>query len=244
MTKTAPGHLSETLKQRSLIVAAPAQASNSSTNAHIQGNVDLAIGVAVAPGVLLGAAPGCRLVISTGVCLAADVVVQARHGDLVLEPGVSLGSGVLVVGHGVIGQHTCVGANSTIINPALGASQVVAPGSLLGDPSQIPSQAPSQGQASTAQNPPPSKASSYANGSSAHGSYGVGNSFQNSSAQNGSTPNGASVSGSFGGSSGSGSGKSSGQGKPVYGKAQVNRLLITLFPQRQALNGASPEDRP
>lgn len=231
MTQTAPGHLSETLKQRSLIVAAPAQASNSSTNGHIQGDVDLAPGVAVAPGVLLGAAPGCRLVISTGVCLAADVVVQARHGDLILEPGVSLGSGVLVVGHGAIGQHTCVGANSTVINPALGASQVVAPGSLLGVPSQALSQA------STAQNAPSSRASSYANGSSAHG---MGHSVQNGNTQNGSTQNGSSMSGSFGSSSNG----SSGQGKSVYGKAQVNRLLTTLFPQRQALNGASPEDRP
>lgn len=196
--------------------------------------MDLAPGVAVAPGVLLGAAPGCRLVISSGVCLAADVVVQARHGDLVLEPGVSLGSGVLVVGHGVIGQHTCVGANSTVINPALGPSQVVAPGSLLGDPSQAP----------TAQNPPSSKSSSYANGSSAHDAHSMGHGVQHGSAQNGSTPSGTSISGSFGGSSNGSSGRSSGQGKPVYGKAQVNRLLTTLFPQRQALNGASPEDRP
>ncbi len=219
-------------------MAVTAQASNSSTNGHMQGNVDLAPGVTVAPGVLLGAAPGCRLVISSGVCLAADVVVQARHGDLVLEPGVSLGSGVLVVGHGAIGQHTCIGANSTVINPALGASQVVAPGSLLGDPSQALSQAPKQvqSQGSTPQSAPSSRASSYANGSSAHG--------MGHSAQNGSTPNGSSVSGSSGGSPGGSAGVSSGQGKSVYGKAQVNRLLTTLFPQRQALNGASPEDRP
>ena len=204
----------------------------------MQGNVDLAPGVAIAPGVLLGAAPGCRLVISSGVCLAADVVVQARHGDLVLEPGVSLGSGVLVVGHGSIGQHTCIGANSTVINPALGASQVVAPGSLVGDPSQSQNQV--QSQASTPQSAPSSQTSSYANGSSAHG--------MGHSAQNGSAPNGSSVSGRFGespsGSSSSSSSGSSGQGKSVYGKAQINRLLTTLFPQRQALNGASPEDRP
>ncbi len=200
----------------------------------MQGDVDLAPGVTVAPGVLLGAAPGCRLVISSGVCLAADVVVQARQGDLVLEPGVSLGSGVLVVGHGAIGQHTCIGANSTLINPALGASQVVAPGSLLGDPSQAQKQAQNQvqNQESSSQRASSSRASSYANGSSAQGT--------GHSAQNGSTPNGSSVSGSSSGSAGG----SAGQGKSVYGKAQVNRLLTTLFPQRQALNGASPEDRP
>ncbi len=198
----------------------------------MQGNVDLAPGVTVGPGVLLGAAPGCRLVISSGVCLAADVVVQARHGDLVLEPGVSLGSGVLVVGHGEIGQHTCIGANSTVINPALGASQVVAPSSLLGDSSQGLGQV--QSRASTTQSATSSGASSssYINGLSAKG---IGH-----AAQNGSTPTNSSISDSFGNSPS----VSSGQGKSVYGKAQVNRLLTTLFPQRQALNGASPEGRP
>jgi carbon dioxide concentrating mechanism protein CcmN len=39
-------------------------------------------------------------------------------------------------------------------------------------------------------------------------------------------------------------GGQTGNGATVYGKTQVNRLLDTLFPHRQALNGASPEDRP
>ncbi len=193
----------------------------------IQGDVDIAPGVAVAPGVLLGAAPGCRLVISVGVCLAADVVVQARQGDLVLEPGVSLGSGVLVVGHGSIGQHTCIGAHSTVINPVLGASQVVAPGSLLGDPSQS-SPAP-QAQAPHAQ----AAFDSYGSGPSGNTANGAGPSMAGASAQNGHSLNGNSA-----------AAVTPSHGSPVYGKTQVNRLLATLFPHRQALHGASPEDRP
>ncbi|MGB3201480.1 MAG: hypothetical protein WBA99_11285 [Nodosilinea sp.] len=189
-------------------MALSAQANYSPAASHIQGNVDMASGVAMAPGVLLGAAPGCRLVISAGVCLGADAVVQASQGDLVLEPGVSLGSGVLVVGHGSIGQHTCVGANSTIINPDLGASQVIAPGSLLGDPSQS----------------------------------GPGLGVQQSSNAGSGDRAGQAVSRSpYGGNHGNGSGLN---GSSVYGKAQVNRLLTTLFPHRQALNGATPEDKP
>lgn len=171
----------------------------------------------MASGVLLGAAPGCRLVISAGVCLGADTVVQARRGDLVLEPGVSLGSGVLIVGYGSIGQHSCIGANSTIFNPVLGASQVVAPGSLLGDPSQPDSEQGHRQNFSAG-------AGDRSSGSGGQATYG-------SSHENGSGLNGSSNGSGLNGSS-------------VYGKTQVNRLLATLFPHRQALNGATPEDRP
>ncbi|NJL48493.1 MAG: hypothetical protein HC929_14705 [Leptolyngbyaceae cyanobacterium SM2_5_2] len=65
------------------------------------GQVVVAPGVAQANNVILGAARGCRLVISPGVCLGCDVIVQAARGDLVIEPGAILGSGVLVVGRGL-----------------------------------------------------------------------------------------------------------------------------------------------
>lgn len=188
-------------------MAVPAQANQLPINGHTEGNVDVAPGVAIASGVMLAAAPGCRLVISPGVCLGADAIVQAQQGDLVLEPGVSLGSGVLVVGYGFIGQHTCIGSNSTVINPALGASQVIAPRSLLGDPSQG------------------SGADVNQNGSGASGRFACGASggfAQGQPGHNGSASNGSSV----------------------YGKAQVNRLLTTLFPNRQGLNGATPEHKP
>ncbi|MGB3137832.1 MAG: hypothetical protein WBB18_13600 [Nodosilinea sp.] len=227
-------------------MAVPAQANNPSPDGYIQGNVDLAPGVAVAPGVLLGAAPGCRLVIAAGVCLGASAVVQARQGDLMLEIGVSLGSGVLVVGHGTIGQHTCIGANSTVINPSLGASQVLAPGSLVGDPSQPPlaQRQPTQAGTSVGRSP--------ANNSGGAGGYvqGLGTSDQNGS-QGGYTQPGFSNGGIANGSTGNGgaldsdiSGGSTANGSLVYGKAHVNRLLATLFPHRQTLNGATPEDRP
>lgn len=224
----------------------PAQASNPSTNGHIQGNVDLAPGVAMAPGVLLGAAPGCRLVISAGVCLGADVVVQARHGDLVLEPGVSLGSGVLVVGHGSIGQHTCIGSNSTVINPDVGAAQVVAPGSLVGDPSQPdPAQPPasSSSEAGVGAVSPVKHGAHAANGNAGFGLVnGQHGRIQGGNAQYGSTFNSNTSNGStFNGNTSNGSRLN---GSSVYGKTQVNRLLSTLFPHRQALNGATSEDKP
>lgn len=257
-------------------MAVLAQDSNASTNAHIQGNVDLATGVAVASGVVLEAAPGCRLVISAGVCLGADVVVQARQGDLVLELGVSLGSGVLVVGHGSIGPHTCVGANSTVINPSLGASQVVAPGSLMGDPSQA-SAAPGSAETNAGDKAGGAKTDGSRTGGAetsgyagaypaypAYPAYGADQGSQNGSAQGGSVSNGytsnshglpnsavpnSAMTGSFSNGSSSHAEHPSaiaqtGSGSSVSGKTQVNRLLATLFPHRQPLNGATPEDRP
>ncbi|PSN13826.1 hypothetical protein C7293_14305 [filamentous cyanobacterium CCT1] len=238
-----------------MTVVVPAQASNPSTNGYIQGNVDLAPGVAVAPGVLLGAAPGCRLIISAGVCLGADVVVQARQGDLVLEPGVSLGSGVLIVGHGSVGQHTCIGSNSTVINPNLGASQVVAPGSLVGDPSQPVSETSqtSGGGSSIGVASPAKNETHVANGIAGYRSI---NGNQSASTQgenahyggsngnttNGNTTNGNTANGNI--ASGNASNGNRLNGSSVYGKAQVNHLLSTLFPHRQALNGATSEDKP
>ncbi|MEA5452310.1 hypothetical protein VB780_27295 [Leptolyngbya sp. CCNP1308] len=218
-------------------MAVSAEAIAQPTNGYIQGDVDLAPGVAIAPGVLLAVAPGCRLVISAGVCLGADVVVQVRHGDLVIEPGASLGSGVLIIGYGSIGQHTCIGANSTIINPNLGAAQSIAPGSLLGDPTQT-----SSAQASSSSGVAPNT-NHYIYGTTdnlrtvGNAVNGSGNAAVGTAAQNGSIPNGIAQNGN------AQSGVEQ-NGSSVYGKTQVNRLLATLFPQRQALNGASPEDRP
>ncbi len=222
-------------------MAVSAQATSQPTNGYIQGDVDLAPGVAIAPGVLLGAAPGCRLVISAGVCLGADVVVQARQGDLVIELGASLGSGVLVVGHGSIGQHTCIGANSTLINPTIGASQAIAPGSLLGDPTQTSSAQETASSGFTPSTSSPVSGTASNLGTTENALNGSGNAT-GGAAQNGSIPKDIAQDGDTQNSVGH---NVAGQnGSSVYGKTQVNRLLATLFPQRQLLNGASSEDRP
>ncbi|MEB3289176.1 MAG: hypothetical protein VKI82_04625 [Leptolyngbya sp.] len=92
--------------------------------------------MALADDAVLDAAPGCRLVLAPGVCVGSGVIIQAIRGDVIIEPGAVLGSGVLIVGTGRIGQNACIGAESTLINPALPSGQVVPPHSLIGDPSQ------------------------------------------------------------------------------------------------------------
>lgn len=97
----------------------------------VHGNVEIDPSVAIAPGSILEAEPGCRLIVATGVCLGTDVTLQARWGDLVIEPGVSLGSGVLVVGAGRIGHRSCIGSASTLINPQILPQTTLPPRSLV-----------------------------------------------------------------------------------------------------------------
>ncbi|NEO26596.1 MAG: hypothetical protein F6K03_06785, partial [Kamptonema sp. SIO4C4] len=64
---------------------------------------------AIAPGAILNAAPNCQIWIGPGVCLGMGVVLNAYRGNISLETGVSLGPGVLIVGHSTVGANTCVG---------------------------------------------------------------------------------------------------------------------------------------
>ncbi len=118
---------------------------NSPQADHRYGRVDLATSGTISPDAILGADPGCRLVIRPGVCLGSGVLIRASQGDLVIDTGASLGMGVLVVGRGRIGCYACIGANSTLINPEVADRQVLAPDTLLGDPSPSRSSSGSNG---------------------------------------------------------------------------------------------------
>jgi carbon dioxide concentrating mechanism protein CcmN len=108
----------------------------SHTHYYCGGNVKIAPTVAIASGVVLQALPGGSIEIQSGACLGAGVVIQVKHGKVLIGAGASLGTGVLVVGSGSIGQGACVGPASTLINPAIPAQAVVPPHSLWGnDPS-------------------------------------------------------------------------------------------------------------
>ncbi|MBU6230735.1 MAG: hypothetical protein KGQ93_13760 [Cyanobacteria bacterium REEB459] len=121
------------------------QPSCQNSGVQCYGQVTLAAGVAISDGVILVADPGCHLVVAAGVCLGRGVLVRASRGHLIIETGANLGSGVLVVGQGRIGAHSCIGSNSTLVDPDLQSSQVVAPGWLAGqfDPLALDGSEPS-----------------------------------------------------------------------------------------------------
>ncbi len=103
------------------------------SNSYIQGDVTIESGAVIAPGVLLQAGPNSRIIIEAGACLGMGVILQAYEGTLEIQAGASLGAGVLVVGSGKIGSNACIGTTSTLLNPCVEPSQVIAPGSLLGE---------------------------------------------------------------------------------------------------------------
>lgn len=225
----------------------------------LAGQVEVADGVALADDVVLDAAPGCRLVLAPGVCLGSGVIIQAIRGDLVVEPGAVLGSGVLVVGTGRIGQNACIGAESTLVNPAIQTGQVVAPRSLLGDPSRSQVARPDSTCASdfaptgepppqpltavrdeviappsgplNGQGPSPSEAEAEATAEAVTEPPTADSPTLPTASEIASQPATGAVQ------------------PPAHGQKQVQQLIATLFPHRQPLNGVSPngvspEDKP
>ena len=99
----------------------------SHTHYYRGGDVVVDHSAAIAPGVVLRAAPNASIRIASGVCIGAGVVIQAKQGCVYVEAGVSLGTGVLIVGHGYVGKDACVGPSSTLINPAIAPNTLIPP---------------------------------------------------------------------------------------------------------------------
>jgi carbon dioxide concentrating mechanism protein CcmN len=102
----------------------------------VSGEVVIHPTAAIASGVLLQADPGCRVVVGSGVCVGSGSILHANQGDLVLEAGVILGSGVLIIGKSTIGENACIGSLTTILGCSVEPSQFVPAESLLGDRSR------------------------------------------------------------------------------------------------------------
>jgi carbon dioxide concentrating mechanism protein CcmN len=163
----------------------------------VSGDVTIHPTAAIAPGVLLQADPGCRLVIEAGVCVGIGAILHAHQGNVIIKAGVTLGSGVLIVGQVMVGENACIGSATTLLNQSISPQQHVAAGSLIGDNSRQtdlteqvgefvePPAAPQNdsAQGSTQENPPPAA-------------------------------------------------------QVIYGRAYLEKIMVTMFPSRQMGNQA------
>ncbi|MDA0265833.1 MAG: carbon dioxide concentrating mechanism protein [Cyanobacteria bacterium] len=187
---------------------------------YVAGAVTIAPDVAIAPGAVLKALPGSCLVIRARACIGTGVIIQAQQGTLTLEEGVSLGAGVLVVGRGVIGAHACVGAESTLLDPTIGKSEVLPARSLLGDQSRTLAS-------------PPESSSSTTDGTAAHDDS-TNRQPQAPVSEPAPEPRGSTVpaedSTPLAGAA------------TVYGREHIAGLIQTLFPHRQPLSTANSEN--
>lgn len=166
---------------------------------YVSGNVIIHPSAAIAPGVMLQADPGSQLVVAAGVSIGMGTILHAHQGSLILEAGVTLGSGVLIVGAGKIGAQACIGAMTTILNCSVEPKQAIPAGSLLGDDSRavvVPTDVEAPKPVTDPVAPQPADASP--------------------------SPPEPPASTSI-----------------VYGQAYLQRMLITMFPQRR-FSGPSP----
>lgn len=104
---------------------------------YVSGDVTIDPGATLAPGVILQAAADSQLRIAAGVCVGRGVIIQVYQGILEIETGVVLGSGVLILGAGTIGESACIGSETTIWESSIAPQQVVAARSLIGDQSCV-----------------------------------------------------------------------------------------------------------
>ncbi len=199
---------------------------------YVSGEVVVHPSAVIAPGVMLQADPGCRLVIGAGVCVGQGTILHAHQGTLLIEVGVVLGNGVLIVGKGTIGSHACIGPFSTLISCSVAANQLIPPRSLLGDasrrvmladtPTILVDEEVSTPEAQANQPSQPSVPSQPSTPPS--------------------SPDPASDSPPPSPAASASASPSEKTMTQVYGQAYVERIMITMFPHRQSLNGSSSND--
>ncbi len=108
----------------------------SNKDVYISGDVTIDPSAALAPGVILQAAPNSRIIIGAEVSIGMGTVINAHQGEIAIASGATLGAGVLIVGASEIGSNACIGTATTIFNNSVDSMAVIAPGSLIGDSSR------------------------------------------------------------------------------------------------------------
>lgn len=228
---------------------------------YISGEVKIHPSAVIAPGVIIQAATGSKIVIGAGVCIGMGSVIQLDAGTLEIEAGANLGAGFLMVGEGKIGANACIGAATTVFRCSVAPNALVAPGSILGDNSRdivgatIVEDTPMLQDSTVATNNSPQLTQA----SDIEDVWGLANpATATPQTNNGSTPpepqpqteenppsgsQNQSPSYTSQTPSTSQSTESTDKfGTNIYGQTSVQRLLVTLFPHRQSLNKPLPED--
>jgi carbon dioxide concentrating mechanism protein CcmN len=97
----------------------------------ISGDVTVHPTANIGSGVLLHADPGSQLVVGVGACIGAGCILHAHTGTLFIGDGVILGMGTLVFGTTQVGERSCVGADSSLIDVSIAPNTVLPPNSLI-----------------------------------------------------------------------------------------------------------------
>lgn len=210
----------------------------SHTHYCVVGDVTVDAAAAIAPGVVLQAQPGSRILIDEGACLGAGVCVHARGGILRIGTGASLGANVLLIGCGVIGANACISPGSTVVNPRVDIGTLLPPNSLI-DYSATAAHGASTGHWN---NGLQSKQGPNQGQSAPSGQGTVGEAVVFSATAVSTTAVSATTVGMPAESITAASPPASYD--RVYGREQLTDLIAALFPHRQSLNGQSSSSPP
>jgi len=192
----------------------------STTHYYVSGDVTVHPGAAIAPGVLLQANPGSRIVIYSSACVGLGSVIQAHEGTIEIGEGVIIGAGVLLIGTVTVGDRACVGTGTTVMNRSIASLSIVPPGSLLMNENNQPEQLEAVKELDLTEdvwqeNGSKPQTDVQTNGSKLTVEPQESDEIESPASQNG----------------------------EVYGQAYVNRLLGRMFPNQRSFNsnGDSPQ---
>jgi carbon dioxide concentrating mechanism protein CcmN len=117
-------------------MALPILQPSSIDTTQIRGDVTIDQSVIIASGVILNATQGNKIIIRAGVCLGMGTIITAYHGDVEIKENAILGSGSLILGNCIVGSQVSLGASVTVYQTNIDAMSVVPAGSIIGDRSR------------------------------------------------------------------------------------------------------------
>lgn len=190
---------------------------------YVCGNVTVHPDASIASNVFLQADPDSHLMIGARVVIGPQSILHVSQGSLTIGNDVTIGTQVLIVGEGTIGEGACIGSFSTLLAPVDVQSQhVIPPRSLIGDASRV-----------VALDDMPSTQSSpqSASGSSTSADPSMSSSEEPSSNE-ASPPQTPSATHTV-------------RKTVVYGRASVEKMIQVMFPYKdQSLNGNTDHNTP
>ena len=217
----------------------------------VSGDVVIHPTAAIASGVLLQADPGCQVIVGSGVCIGSGSILHANQGNLVIDSGAILGSGVLVIGCCTIGENACVGSLTTILSCSVEPRQFVPAESLWGDRSrqlELSAESPAPPIAPPPSSPPdrnsaasPYPANPYKELESPWATQN-GNQPQSPAPPVSKTPASKPAAPIDRNGSQPESRPAPAVQQVVYGRAYLEKMMIRMFPHRQALDSSPDSD--
>jgi carbon dioxide concentrating mechanism protein CcmN len=107
-----------------------------SSEIQISGDVTIDDTAIIAPGVILQAAQGSKIIIRAGVSIGMGAILKAYQGTIEVRENAVIGAGSLILGQGVVGANVGLGASVTIYHASIEQMTVIPAGSLIGDPTR------------------------------------------------------------------------------------------------------------